>query len=439
MKRLVHAVLGTVLAVAASAAWATYHFFAIEEIFSNADGTIQYVVLHECCGMNGENMLGGHTFTAVQGTTTNTYVFTNDLPGGECDYYGCMPAITAHKHVLIATKGFAALNLVTPDFVVPNGFIPLPNGTLTTINYAGADQISFTTMPTDGVSAMTRSGAIVPNVATNFAETSASVNAPSATTNYEGLWWAAPAGSESGWGINFAHQSDTIFASWFTYDATGKGMWLVMTAPKGAPDTYTGKLLRTTGPAFNANPFDPAKVITTEVGSGTLTFTDGSNANFSYTVNGISQVKAITRQVFGTLPSCATAAGSLAAATNYQDLWWASPAGSESGWGINLTHQGDTLFASWFTYDTDGTPMWLVVTAPKSSQGVYSGTLFRTTGPPFNAVPFDPAKVISTVVGTAIFSVVDGNNLGFEYTVNGIKQTKAITRQVFAGPGTVCH
>src|SRR5438477_2930851 len=112
MKRLVHAVLGTVLALAASAAWGTYHFFAIEEIFSNADGTIQYVVLRECCGMNGENMLGGHTFTAVQGTTTNTYVFTNDLPGGECDYYGCMPAITAHKHVLIATKGFAAVNLV---------------------------------------------------------------------------------------------------------------------------------------------------------------------------------------------------------------------------------------------------------------------------------------------------------------------------------------
>jgi hypothetical protein len=30
----------------------------------------------------------------------------------------------------------------------------------------------------------------------------------------------------------------------------------------------------------------------------------------------------------------------------------AVPGGSESGWGVNLTHQGDTIFASWFTYTT---------------------------------------------------------------------------------------
>jgi len=38
------------------------------------------------------------------------------------------------------------------------------------------------------------------------------VAGPSAS-NYQGLWWNAPAGSESGWGINFAHQSDIIFAT----------------------------------------------------------------------------------------------------------------------------------------------------------------------------------------------------------------------------------
>ena len=138
----------------------------------------------------------------------------------------------------------------------------------------------------------------MPNVATNFAEASASVNAPSSTTNYEGLWWVAPAGSESGWGINFAHQGDTIFASWFTYDATGKGMWLVMTAPKSAPDSYTGKLFRTTGPAFNAVPFNSASVVPTAVGMATISFTDGNTGTFAYTVNGVSQIKAVTREIF---------------------------------------------------------------------------------------------------------------------------------------------
>ena len=48
--------------------------------------------------------------------------------------------------------------------------------------------------------------------------------------NYGGLWWNAPGGSEAGWGINFAQQGDMIFASWFTYDLTGKAWWLVMSA-----------------------------------------------------------------------------------------------------------------------------------------------------------------------------------------------------------------
>ena len=75
-----------------------------------------------------------------------------------------------------------------------------------------------------------------------------------------------------------------------------------------------------------------------------------------------------------------------AAAANYQDLWWVA-AGAESGWGINLTHQGDNIFAAWFTYDTDGSPLWLSVTAAKTGPGVYSGQMVRTSGPPFSAVP----------------------------------------------------
>src|SRR5712692_3920772 len=119
------------------------------------------------------------------------------------------------------------------------------------------------------------------------------------SANYEGLWWTAPAGSESGWGINFAHQGDVIFATWFTYDVTGKGWWLTMTAPKMGNNAYSGTLFQATGPAFDAVPFDPMQVRGTTVGSGTLTFSDANNGTFTYIVNGISQTKNITREVFG--------------------------------------------------------------------------------------------------------------------------------------------
>jgi hypothetical protein len=258
--------------------------------------------------------------------------------------------------------------------------------------------------------------------------------------NYEGLWWNAPAGSESGWGVNFAHQGNTIFATWFTYDLTGKGLWLVMAASLTATGTYTGTLVQTTGPPFNSVPFDPTQVIGTVVGTGTLSFTDLNTGTFAYTVNGVTQTKSIIRQIFDQPPTCTFGILSdLTLAYNYQDLWWAAPAGSEMGWGVNLTHQGNTIFATWFTYDLDGTPLWLFVTALKTAQGVYSGTLYRTTGPPFNAVPFDPTKVAATAVGAATLTFTDGNTGTFNYTVNGAAQTKAITREIFVAPGTVCQ
>ncbi|HXT03232.1 MAG TPA: hypothetical protein VN760_03585, partial [Casimicrobiaceae bacterium] len=89
--------------------------------------------------------------------------------------------------------------------------------------------------------------------------------------------------------------------------------------------------------------------------------------------------------------------------------------------------------------DLDGAPLWLSVTATNSGGSVFTGTLYRTTGPAFDAVPFDPAAVVRTPVGTATFTFSDGGNAVFAYTVNGIAQSKAITREVFATPGTVCH
>ena len=269
----------------------------------------------------------------------------------------------------------------------------------------------------------------------------AQASAPAA--NYQGLWWNSPANSESGWGINFAHQGDTIFASWFTYDVNGRGWWLVMTAPKTGAATYSGTLYQTHASAFYA--FNPAAVTNMAVGTGTLAFTDANNGTFTYTVNGTTQTKAITRQVFGAQPACTFGAQpNLALATNYQDLWWNAPANSESGWGVNFSHQGSTIFLTWFTYDVDGSPMWLVATATQTTNpAVFTGTLYRTAGTRFDA--FNPANVVNTPVGSATVTFANGNLATFAYTVevagmaNPASQSKTITREIFAAPGTTCQ
>ena len=55
--------------------------------------------------------------------------------------------------------------------------------------------------------------------------------------------------------------------------------------------------MRTTGPAFGPT-FDSTRVHSTDAGTITVNFTDGNNATMSYTVNGVSGSKTITRFVF---------------------------------------------------------------------------------------------------------------------------------------------
>src|SRR5262249_42508323 len=161
------------------------------------------------------------------------------------------------------------------------------------------------------------------------------------------------------------------------------------------------------------------------------------DAIMTYEINGIRQTKRITRQVFASpVPVCSWPAPvALALATNFQDLWWAFPAGFESGWGINFTHQGDVIFATWFTYGLDGKPLWFIIVLDRTGPNAYAGPVSTVTGPPFSAIPFDPNTVVETVVGSATLTFTDGNNATFSYTVNGITQTKPITRQVFTAPG----
>jgi len=262
-----------------------------------------------------------------------------------------------------------------------------------------------------------------------------------AKANFHGLWWKSPAGAESGWGVSLAHHGEILFAVWFTYDDEGNGMWLVMpTSAKTGEATYSGVLYRTTGPPFDADPWNSARVAAGAVGTATFAFVDADNGTFTYSVGGTTQSKPITRQVFSSpVPTC-VAGGTPGATPNYQDLWWRSPPGSESGWGVHITHQGDILFAAWLTYDSSGKGLWMVMpSGARVAPATYSGTLYRTTGPAFNAASWDPERVRIAPVGTATFAFSDASNGLFTYSVGGVAQAKPIVRQVFALPATVCR
>ena len=112
-----------VLAVVATVASALPGTFFIEQVYSNADGKVQFVVIYDSGSSDcdaGEDLWANRTLVSEGPGPAKTFVFPTNLPT-------CM---TSKRHMLIATEGFAALGLVTPDYVIPNGFLQIPNGDL---------------------------------------------------------------------------------------------------------------------------------------------------------------------------------------------------------------------------------------------------------------------------------------------------------------------
>lgn len=148
----------------AQSASASFHLWQIAEIYSDTSGTVQYIEL--TTSASGQQFVNGHQVTASQNGTTHSFIIPADLPGDSSN----------HKF-LIGTQGFASLGIVTPDYVVPNGFLFQPNGS---VNFAGVDSMTYGALPGNGVNALDRGGTIVVNAPTNFQGATGTIGAPPA-------------------------------------------------------------------------------------------------------------------------------------------------------------------------------------------------------------------------------------------------------------------
>jgi hypothetical protein len=431
MKRFARGILASLaLAFAASPASAAFHLFTINEIYSNADGTVQFIEMTALA--SGQQFFNDHFLRASSGSDSHSYSTTTDLPGD-----------TGGRRVLFGTVGFAALGVVQPDYIIPNNFLFQGGGS---INWAGADVWVYGALPTDGNLSLGRSGVTSPNSPTNFFGVTGHVvpaTTPVPVPSFQGLWWKSPAGSESGWGANLTHQGNFVFVTWFTYGPDGQQMWLSALLERvgttGA--SFSGTIIRDAGASLTTDPWPSSSHTTTPAGTANMTFTDANNATFAYSLDGTTQTKAITRQIFAAgAPECFFTGG-LGNPPNYSDLWWRSPDNSESGWGVNLTHQGNFLFLTWFTYGADGKGLWLeALLTPSGTAGTtWTGTLNRDSGASFSTNPWPSASHVVTPVGSVTLTFSNASNASFMYTFNGVTQTKSITRQVFASPVSVCR
>ena len=139
-----------------------FHLFHINEVYSNASGTVQYV---EFVGdADGQNIFSGHALTATDGVTTETFPIVTNLPDSS----------TNGKSVLFATQGYADLGLATPNYIIPDGFLFLGDGTVEIRDMVGtgaeanAGRLIYDDYLGGGIMALNREGVLVSNSPLNY-------------------------------------------------------------------------------------------------------------------------------------------------------------------------------------------------------------------------------------------------------------------------------
>ncbi|MBA4107285.1 MAG: hypothetical protein C0485_16185 [Pirellula sp.] len=158
---------------AARPCFAAFHLWDIKEVFSNQDGTVQFIELFTTA--SGETQLDDHKLTATSDGNVVTFTLDHNVASP-----------TTNKHLLLATAGFAALaGSVAPDYTpLPANFFN-PNAASISINFAGVDTLTFagSALPKDGINSLTdQSPAGVQNLVagtnspTNFAGAVGSIN-----------------------------------------------------------------------------------------------------------------------------------------------------------------------------------------------------------------------------------------------------------------------
>ena len=260
---------------------------------------------------------------------------------------------------------------------------------------------------------------------------------PMATAVKSATWWKS---SESGWGLTIFDQGSLLAPAWFTYDSDGEPTWFLTAGAFMQQDgSWRGDLLRLTG-----TPFDriegPAVQSATNVGSATLRFQGDKALDFAYTVDGITQQKTLTAFPYGARTFACTASPNAArdGATNYSDLW--TGAGGNAGWGLTVFHVDNSLYAGWYTYDSDGEAVFFVLGTSRQADGSFRGPIFRQrNGVPFSQIDGAPSSGGTDQIGEATLRFSDGDSGTFAYTVGNVSQSKAIVRLLVGSRPSVCQ
>jgi hypothetical protein len=166
--------------LAAAPAHAAFHLWRIQEVFTNANGSVQFVEMFCPSGPfnDNEHVVGSQTLRATSDGAIVDFVIPGNLD---------TEIPTSGQTFLLATSGYFSLaGAVQPDFTLPTNFIN-PNAASITLRFAGGvDTLTFagSLLPKNGTQSLvdnnpagTASLVTAGNTPKNFAGQTGSINA----------------------------------------------------------------------------------------------------------------------------------------------------------------------------------------------------------------------------------------------------------------------
>ncbi len=157
---------------------AVFHLWEIREVYSNENGSIQYIELSTTFA--GQGFVNAHDITATSDGVERTFTFDSNVVGDTTD-----------RTLLIATPEFTAVaGAAVPDYTLPCGPFFDPDAVDITIDFVGADSVDFAgaDLPADSADALYFTIAGATSTAVNTPQNFAGVDgflAPSAC-EYDG-------------------------------------------------------------------------------------------------------------------------------------------------------------------------------------------------------------------------------------------------------------
>ena len=175
---------------------AAYGEWQINEVFTSADGKVQFVELQTAASsdnnLNGQILFSSSLIDNNWSAPERSFIFDRNLTGD-----------TTNKSILLATQHFTDRTGLVPDFFIPEKFLPATDGKL---RLGNLDELTIVKeqLPKNGTQSIDGEGTPQTATPTNFAgETSGVAIPPVATVDLEARILTVPVVDAPGFGVAY--------------------------------------------------------------------------------------------------------------------------------------------------------------------------------------------------------------------------------------------